>query len=86
MSAKQRELLCNEVVELVNEYLGHRLAEDDRRAFDAHLETCPPCTTYLEQMKTVLALAGSLEKPAVDANVEQELLTLFRSWRDKSTH
>lgn len=86
MSAKLRELLCKEVVELVNEYLGHRLAEDERRAFDAHLETCPPCTTYLEQMKTVLKVAGSLEQSPVSADVEQELLTLFRGWHAKDTH
>ena len=51
---------CQEVVELVNEYLGHALTAEDRAAFEAHLATCPPCTTYLEQMKTVLNVASSL--------------------------
>jgi anti-sigma factor RsiW len=72
------------VVELVNEYLGHRLTDDDRRAFDAHLATCPPCTTYLEQMRTVVQLAGTLaETPSSAAAVEPELLALFERWRDK---
>jgi anti-sigma factor RsiW len=84
MSAKLRELLCKEVVELVNEYLGHRLTDDERRSFDAHLETCPPCTTYLEQLKTVLSVAGSLENRAASEGVEQELLSLFRTWHDKN--
>lgn len=84
MSAPLRELVCKEVVELVSEYLGHRLSEEDRRAFDAHLETCPPCTTYLEQMKTVLNVAVGLDEQPVPARVEQELLGLFRTWRDKT--
>lgn len=82
MSDKPRELVCKEVVELVNEYLAHRLGAEDRSAFDAHLETCPPCTTYLAQIKTVLNVAGSLEQP-VSTGVEEELLTLFRSWNGK---
>ncbi|HEV8549464.1 MAG TPA: zf-HC2 domain-containing protein [Polyangiaceae bacterium] len=84
MSATLRELVCKEVVELVNEYLSHRLDEQARRAFDAHLETCPPCTTYLEQMKAVLNVAGSLGSAPVAEDVEQELLALFGSWRDKN--
>lgn len=84
MSVKAPELVCQQVVELVNEYLGHRLSAEDRRAFDEHLETCPPCTTYLEQMKTVVDLAGSLGEGAAPAEVEPQLLDLFRRWHDKS--
>ncbi len=83
MSAKVRELVCKEVVELVDEYLGNRLDAEERRAFDAHLATCPPCTTYLEQMKTVLNVASSLGGVPLAEDVERELLGVFRSWRDK---
>jgi anti-sigma factor RsiW len=76
---------CKEVVELVNEYLGHALTPEDRAAFDAHLTTCPPCTTYLEQMRTVLDLAGALGKAPPAADVEQELLVVFKRWQDKSS-
>ena len=85
MNAKPADPACREVVELVTDYLGHVLTADDRQAFEQHLETCPPCTTYLEQMKTVVSVAGSLDEPADAAAVEQELLALFQSWHDKTT-
>ena len=85
MSTKPIDLPCQKVVELVNDYLGHALTAEDREAFDAHLETCPPCTTYLEQMKTVLNLARSLGRAPTSEDVEPQLLAVFRSWRGKST-
>jgi len=83
MRAKPLDFTCQQVVELVNEYLGHALTTEDRRAFDAHLETCPPCTTYLEQMKTVVGLANSLSEAPSPAEVESQLLDMFRRWHDK---
>jgi anti-sigma factor RsiW len=73
------------VVELVNEYLGHALSAADRAAFEAHLVTCPPCSTYLAQMKTVLDLAGSLGQAAPHSEVEPQLMALFQHWRDKKS-
>ena len=85
MSTKPIDLPCREVVELVNDYLGQALTVRDREAFEAHLETCPPCTTYLEQMKTILKLARSLECGSTSQDVEARLYALFQSWRGKAT-
>lgn len=85
MSGKPIDLQCRQVVELVNEYLSNMLLPEDRAAFEAHLETCPPCTTYLAQMKIVLNTAGSLDKACSSPNVEQELMTLFQRWIDKGS-
>jgi anti-sigma factor RsiW len=84
MNAPPIELVCREVVELVTDYLGHVLTLDERLAFEAHLETCPPCTVYLAQMKAVVSVAGSLGEP-VAPEVEQELLALFQRWHDESS-
>ena len=83
MSAKPIDLKCQQVVELVNEYLGNALTVEDRVAFEKHLYTCPPCTTYLAQMKTVIKVAGSLGNAPSPDGVERELMGLFRSWCDK---
>ncbi|HET7539405.1 MAG TPA: zf-HC2 domain-containing protein [Polyangiaceae bacterium] len=85
MSKKPIELPCQKVVELVNDYLGHALTSEDREAFQLHLETCPPCTTYLEQMQTVLNLARSLGTASMRAEVEPQLLAIFEHWQGKST-
>ncbi|HEX3854167.1 MAG TPA: anti-sigma factor [Polyangiaceae bacterium] len=85
MSAKPIDLKCQQVVELVNGYLGHALTAEDRIAFEKHLYTCPPCSTYLAQMKTVIEVAGALDSAPVPESVEQELLGLFRRWGDKGS-
>jgi len=74
---------CQEVVELVNEYLGHRLTPDEQVAFEAHLATCPDCTTYLGQMKTVISTAGSLDNLPMPAEVETPLMALFEDWHKR---
>jgi anti-sigma factor RsiW len=85
MESNAIELVCREVVELVTEYLGGTLPARDRERFDQHLATCPPCTAYLAQMKTTLALAaelGSTGAPPDDA-VAERLGDLFRRWHAK---
>jgi anti-sigma factor RsiW len=85
MDSKAIELVCREVVELVTEYLGGTLPAHDRQRFDQHLATCPPCTAYLEQMKTTLQLAAELGSAGVPADDElaKELGDMFRRWHGK---
>jgi anti-sigma factor RsiW len=77
------ELVCQELVELVSDYLSNALPAADRARFDAHLLTCPPCTSYLAQMKTTLALAGELDAAPATEDVGQQLTSLFRRWHQK---
>lgn len=81
------ELVCQELVELVTEYLGATLDAADRVRFEKHLLTCPPCTAYLAQVQATRALASELgrsEAPAPsDGDVEQRLAGMFRRWHDK---
>jgi hypothetical protein len=77
------DLMCKEVVELVTDYLGHKLAPADRVRFEKHLLTCPPCTAYLGQMRTTVELAGELGRRPPDDEVEQTLVNMFRRWHQK---
>jgi len=40
-------LVCQEVVELVTDYLKGHCTRRNRRRFEAHLAACPHCTEYL---------------------------------------
>ena len=85
MASNDIELVCREVVELVTEYLAGTLPDTEKARFDHHLSTCPPCTAYLAQMRTTLALSaelGSASAPSDDA-VAEELGDLFRRWHEK---
>ena len=81
------ELVCQELVELVTEYLSSTLEAADRVRFEKHLLTCPPCTAYLAQVQATRALASELgraEPPRPsDGDVERQLTGMFRRWHGK---
>jgi anti-sigma factor RsiW len=74
------DLSCQELVELVTDYLDGALAPAERARFDAHLADCTGCDRYLAQMRTTIALtrdSGALgEQPDV-----RGLLAAFRDWK-----
>ena len=74
-------LKCNEVVELVTEFLSESLHPQDRARLEQHLLVCPPCTIYVGQIRTTAALAGGLRARPVDP--DGALVDLFRRWRRK---
>jgi anti-sigma factor RsiW len=79
------ELLCQEVVELVTEYLSHALSPEDRVRLEKHLLTCAPCTAHLAQVRTTIALAGGLATAAQagEGEAEAESMKVFRRWAGK---
>jgi anti-sigma factor RsiW len=74
------EMVCIELVELVTEYLEERLAPDQVRRFEAHLEGCPHCRVYLAQMRVVVRAVGFLPETAVTPEARAVLLEHFRTW------
>jgi anti-sigma factor RsiW len=51
-----RDVTCRELVEFLMAYLDGDLPEDERRAFDAHLELCEACVEYLRAYEKTLRL------------------------------
>ena len=74
-------LTCQELVELVNDYLEGALSPDDRQRFEAHLAACGGCQNYLEQMRRTIAATGALTEDTISEEAEDELLRLFRDWK-----
>ena len=72
---------CREFVECITGYLEGTLAAEDRRRFDEHLQVCPHCTAYLDQMRTVLRLTGRLTEDQIPEPARQDLLRVFREWK-----
>ena len=74
------ELTCQELVELVTDYLDGALPEAERLRFEAHLADCAGCRNYLAQFRRTIAAVGTLRPEDLPPEVEQELLALFRDW------
>ena len=51
------DLACTEEVELMTGYLEGELSAADDRRLERHLESCPGCTEYQNQMRTIAGLA-----------------------------
>jgi anti-sigma factor RsiW len=79
--SRQPELVCQQVVELVTDYLEGALSEADRRRFDRHLAGCPHCTEYLAQMRETIRLAGRVAPEDLTPAMRTDLTDLYRRWR-----
>ena len=79
--SRSRELVCQEVVELVTDYLEGALSPADRRRFEAHLAICPHCTEYLAQMRETIRLAGRIAPEDLTQAMRTDLTDLYRGWR-----
>ena len=74
-------ITCQELVELVTEYLEGTLAPETRQAFEAHLAVCPGCVTYVEQMRETVRITGTLSDEQLDPGVRDGLLAAFRDFK-----
>src|SRR5262249_12819719 len=75
---------CRELVKLITDYLEGDLPRRDRRRFEHHIRGCDGCTTYLEQMREPIRLAGVLREDDLPAAAREELLAVFRDWRGRA--
>jgi predicted anti-sigma-YlaC factor YlaD len=79
--AADRPLSCQELVELVTDYLEGALSSVDHARFEAHIAGCEGCTMYLRQMREMLELLGELTTESLSPQAESELLATFRGWK-----
>ena len=75
------QLSCQELVELVTDYLEGALTPEERRRFEEHAEPCVGCRGYLDQMRTTIRLLGRLPAEALDPGAERALLDAFGTWK-----
>jgi len=75
------EMTCRELVEVITDYLEGTLPDEDRRRFEEHLDECPYCANYLEQMRLTIATLGELREDSLSPETREELLAAFRGWR-----
>jgi anti-sigma factor RsiW len=77
---RSRELPCQEVVEMVTDYLEGALSRADRRRFEKHLAGCEHCTEYLAQIRETIRLTGRLSPGDMTPEMRTDLTDLYRRW------
>ena len=73
--------VCQEMVELVTDYLEGALSRSQRRRFEAHIAACEHCTEYLEQMRLTIDLTGRLAAADLTPDMREDFTELYRKWR-----
>jgi len=76
-----RDLPCQEIVELVTDYLEDAMDGPLRASFEAHLAGCPHCTHYLEQIGAVITVAGTIRADELSPEFRAGLVEAFREFR-----
>jgi anti-sigma factor RsiW len=71
---------CQEVVELITDYLEGELADSTRVELEAHLALCPGCDTYLDQMRLTIEELGHVPVDTLSDQAQADLVAAFRTF------
>lgn len=74
-------LACQELVELITDYLEGALSPFDHERFETHIAGCGDCTAYLEQVRQTVAVVGRLREEDIPGPALEPLLVAFRNWK-----
>lgn len=76
-----RALTCQEIVELVTDYVEGTMSPELRASFEFHLSKCDGCTNYVEQIAMTIRLAGKVEAAELSPEFRARLIEAFRDFR-----
>jgi anti-sigma factor RsiW len=81
MARSAEHLSCQELVELVSDYLDRALPAEEAALFEQHLNFCDGCEWYLDQMRTTIATVGRIQEDDVPPATLDRLISAFRDWK-----
>jgi anti-sigma factor RsiW len=81
LPSRSADLVCQELVELVTDYLEGALNRRDRKRFERHLAGCPHCPEYLAQMRATIDLTGRITPDDLTPQMREDFIELFRRWQ-----
>ena len=76
------ELPCQDLVEVVTDYLDGALSEVDHQRFEEHLAICERCAAYVEQIRLTIVATGSVgaRPEALPVELRDGIREAFRDW------
>jgi anti-sigma factor RsiW len=76
------EITCRQTVALVTDYLDGALSPGDLARFEAHLSECDACTEHMKQIRFTVALTGRVPMEELEPQAQEDLMALYRRWRE----
>jgi anti-sigma factor RsiW len=77
---RRRNIVCQEWVEMVTDYLEGVLPPRLQSAAARHLSACPHCAEYLEQMRRTIAASHALGVDDVPPDVIDAMARAFADY------
>jgi anti-sigma factor RsiW len=81
MSQIVEPISCQDVVELVTDYLEGAMSPEDVARFEHHLSLCEGCVFYVEQIRMTIAAVGRIGEEDVPPDVRDDLVAAFRDFQ-----
>ena len=76
------EFSCQEMIEVVTDYLDHALPPDEQQRFERHLSYCAGCNTYVDQIRETIRQTGMVPREeSLQPALREEIVAQFRSWK-----
>jgi anti-sigma factor RsiW len=80
-STTDGDLGCQQVVEIITDYLEDALDPRDCLEVEEHLALCPGCEAYLEQMRATVRALGHVPIDTLSEKAQADLMLAFRQFR-----
>ena len=81
MSSGVEHISCQEVVELVTDYLEGALPPDLQARFEDHLSLCDGCVWYVDQIRMTVQAVGRIGEEDVPPETRDGLVAAFREFK-----
>jgi predicted anti-sigma-YlaC factor YlaD len=72
---------CQEVVELVTDYLEGAMPPEEVARFEHHLSLCEGCVFYVDQIRMTADAVGRIREQDVPPEVRDDLVAAFREFK-----
>ena len=79
---RPKPLSCQQVNQFILDYLEGEMDEPTRVAFQAHLQNCPNCGSFLEQYRTTARLVKDSDEIDIPPAVIDRTIDFLRSHYD----
>jgi anti-sigma factor RsiW len=81
MAESADHITCQEVAELVTDYLEGVLPADAAELLEQHINLCEGCDWHVAQLRTTIATVWRLGEEPVPTETRERLLAVFRDWK-----
>ena len=82
MRLLSRSLVCQQAVQLMNDYVDGTLSRRQCRRLEAHLADCDACTAYLDQLRVTIRASAVVIVDDIDPAVLESLVELFERYQE----